>query len=489
MTYEGYLSSPPIPHKPSGPPVPQHPEITYEEFLASKRVLAPTVGFNVPRTDLNSSLFDWQADIVQWALEKGKAALLKATGTGKTLEELAWSDQVCRKADGDVLVAAPLCVSLQTQREGVKFGIPATVCRTQSDVKPGINITNYEMLEHFDPSHFKGIVLDESSRLKDRQSKTSVNLIERFARTPYKLCASATPAPNDYAELGSHAEFLDVMTKAQMLAMFFEHDGGNTAKWELKGHARKPFWHWMASWAVCLNTPSDLWYPNDDFILPPLNMQEHIVKVDQSIATEGMLFRCPDMSSTGIHKELRLTAHDRAMKVVELVKSKPHEQWLIWTNTNHEADVLKKLMPEVLEVRGSDKIEKKEQAILGFLDGNVQHLLSKPSIFGLGLNLQCCHNMVFYGMGYSFELVWQAIRRCWRFGQKYPVDAHIVIAETEGPVMEAQRRKQKQFEELQNGMVEAMRSEQLQARRTETNYDHGQRVIVPDWLVSESEAA
>lgn len=482
MTYEEFLSVPPIPHVPAGIPVPQPPPMPYERFLESKRILAPTRGFRVPREQLNQKSFEWQKDITTRALDVGKFATLQATGTGKTLIQLDWADQVCRKTDSDVLIAAPLCVSLQTKREGDKFGIPATLCRSRDDVKRGINITNYEMLKHFNPAHFKGIVLDESSRLKDRQSKTAVNLIEWFKDAPYKLAASATPSPNDHAELGSHAEFLDVLTRSQMLAMFFEHDGGNTAKWDLKGHARKAFWKWMASWSVCMNTPGDLGYPDDGFILPPLNIEEHIVKVDQSVATEGCLFRCPDLSSTGLHKELRLTAVDRAKRVVELVRAKPDEQWLIWTNTNHEADALKKMLPEVLEVRGSDKTEKKEQAILGFLDGNVQYLLSKASIFGMGLNLQCCHNMAFYGMSYSFELVWQAIRRCWRFGQLYPVNAHIVIAETEGPVLQAQRRKQRQFEELQKGMVEAMRDEQLKTSRKETNYGHFMKTQIPGWL-------
>jgi hypothetical protein len=458
----------------------------YQAFLDSKQVLAPTVGFDVPINSLNSNLFPWQARIVQWALEKGKAALFESTGLGKTIQQGAWADQVCSKSGGDVLMVSPLCVSGQTNREFTRFGIPSTLCRSQDDVKPGINITNYDMIQHFTPSKFKGIVLDESAKMKRRLGKTTINLIERFANTPYKLCASATPAPNDHSELGSHSEFLDVLTKSQMLSMFFEHDGGNTAKWELKGHARKPFWKFMASYAVSMNLPSDIGGDDTGFILEPLNLQEHIVKVDQSIATEGCLFRMPDMSSTGLHKELRLTAEDRARKVVELVKADPDTQWLIWTNTDHDADVITKLMPEILEVRGSHPRWKKEAAIEGFQDGNIQYLLSKPSIFGAGLNLQCCHNCAFYGLSYSFEQVWQAIRRCWRFGQKHRVNAHLVIAETEGPVLEAQKRKQRQFEELQGGMVAAMREQQLQLKRTATRYDHNMAVEVPEWLRSEA---
>lgn len=459
--------------------------VEYQEFLDSKQVLAPTVGFDVPRGSLNSNLFEWQGRVVQWGLEKGKAALFQSTGTGKTIEEGSWGEQVVTKSGGDVLLAAPLCVGAQSHREFTRFGIESTICRSQDDVRPGINITNYDMIQHFTPSKFKGVILDESSILKNRQGKTAINLIERFRDTPYKLCASATPAPNDHAELGSHAEFLDILTKAQMLSMYFEHDGGNTAKWELKGHARKPFWKFMASFAVSLNLPSDIGGDDTGFILEPLNLQEHIVKVDQSIATEGCLFRAPDMSSAGLHKEMRLTAEDRARKVVELVKADPDNQWLIWTNTDHDADVITKLMPEILEVRGSHPRWKKEAAIEGFQDGNIQYLLSKPSIFGAGLNLQCCHNCVFYGLSYSFEAVWQAIRRCWRFGQKHRVNAHMVIAETEGRVLETQKRKQRQFEELQLGMVAAMREEQLQLKRTATRYDHNIPMTVPDWMISE----
>jgi hypothetical protein len=383
----------------------------YQKFLDSKQVLAPAVGFDVAIPQLNSSLFPWQAKIVQWALDKGKAALFQSTGTGKTLEQGAWADQVCSKSGGDVLITSPLCVSGQTHRELARFGIDSTLCRTQDDVKRGINITNYDMLQHFTPSRFKGIVLDESSRMKQRQGKTTINLIERFAKTPYKLCASATPAPNSHDELGSHSEFLDVLTKSQMLAMYFEHDGGNTSKWELKGHARKPFWKFMASWAVCLNMPSDIGGDDAGFILEPLNLQECIVQVDQSVATEGCLFRAPDMSSTGLHKEMRLTAEDRAKKVVELIKANPTEQWLIWTNTDHDADVITAMMPEILEVRGSDPRWKKEAAIEGFQAGNIAYLLSKPSIFGAGLNLQCCHNMAFYGLSYCHDETTEILSR------------------------------------------------------------------------------
>jgi hypothetical protein len=271
-----------------------------------------------------------------------------------------------------------------------------------------------------------------------------------------------------------------------MLAMFFEHDGGETAKWSLKGHGRRPFWKFVASWAVCLLKPSDLGYDDEGFNLPPLHLREHIVEVDQSISTDGMLFRCPDMSATGIHKEMRLTCDDRARKVAELVREKPDEQWIIWCNTNYEADAMRAALPEVVEARGSDSQEKKEATVVRFLDGDIRWLLSKPSIFGYGLNLQQCSNMAFIGLSYSFEEMFQSVRRCWRFKQTQPVNAHIVAAETEGGVLSTIRRKEAQYEELQQEMNVAMREEQLAARHKATRYDHETEMEIPEWLARQT---
>jgi hypothetical protein len=275
------------------------------------------------------------------------------------------------------------------------------------------------------------------------------------------------------------------MTRAQMLAMFFEHDGGETSKWKLKGHGKKPFWKWVASWAVCLKLPSDLGYDDAKYILPPLNLIEHVVAVDQSIATEGMLFRCPDLSATGLHKEMRLTCEDRAAKVAELVCAEPDEAWLIWCNTNYEADAIKALLSTVVEVRGSDKPEKKEAALIGFATGEIDELLSKPEIAGFGMNYQHCARQAFCGLSYSFELMFQGVRRSWRFGQLRPVNVHIVIAETEGPVLETIRRKEAQYEELQAEMNQAMREEQLAQRAPKHKYEHTKRMKIPEWLTTQ----
>jgi len=463
--------------------------VTYQEFLLSKRIFAEPCGFEVSDSEINPMLFPFQRDIVRWALRRGKAAVFAHTGLGKGPIQLEWCRHVCEHErasvrGGTCLILAPLAVSQQFAREAAKFHIPVTICRERADVKAGgINITNYERMESFDLSQFDGVAMDESSCIKDWTSKTTQLLITQLVKTPYKLCSTATPSPNDHAELGTHAELLDVMRRAAMLAMFFEHDGGETSKWSLKGHGKKPFWRWVSSWAVCLKRPSDLGYDDIGYDLPPLRMYEHIVPVDHSIATDGMLFRCPDLSATGLHKEMRLTADARAEKVAELVGDKPNVPWLIWCNTDYEAEAVRKVLPGVFEVRGPDSQAKKESAILGFMDGQIDWLLSKLSIFGWGLNLQHCRDMVFVGLSYSFESIFQGIRRCWRFGQTQEVHAHIVCAETEGGVLSAIRRKEAQYEELQAEMNAAMKEEQLAARHKNVKYDHLMELEIPEWLL------
>jgi hypothetical protein len=454
----------------------------YQQFLASKRVLSLPCGFDVDESTINPMLFPHQRDIVKWACNRGKAAVFAHTGLGKGPIQLEWLRLVLAHAGGNGLLLAPLAVSQQFVREAAKFGIAVTLCKTQADVRDGINITNYERSDSFELEAFTAVALDESSCLKDWTSKTSQGLIERLAKVPFKLCSTATPSPNDHAELGTHAELLDVMTRSQMLAMFFEHDGGETASWKLKGHGKKPFWKFVASWAVCLNKPSDLGYDDALYRLPPLHMHEHIVHVDHSVNTDGMLFRCPDMSATGLHKELRLTCESRAVKVAELVRAKPDVPWIIWCGTNYEADAIKAALPEVVEVRGNDSQDRKEAAIMHFCDSPNDWLSSTTAIFGFGSNLQGCRDMAFMGIGYSFEQFFQGVRRCWRFGQTQPVNAHIVIAETEGAVLSAIKRKEAQYEELQHEMNEAMRDEQLTARHKAAKYGHVVEQEIPTWL-------
>lgn len=460
----------------------------YQAFLASKRVYAESCGFD-PILPINPMLFPFQQDIVRWALRGGKRAVFAHTGLGKGPIQMEWCRQVCAYTGNSTLILAPLAVAQQFQREAAKFHVEVNLCEDQSDVKPGINITNYDRFDKFDVEYFAGVAMDESSCIKDWTSKTTQTLIEKLRNTPFKLCSTATPSPNNHAELGTHAELLDVMSRTQMLAMFFEHDGGDTGKWALKGHGKKPYFKFVSSWAVCLKLPSDLGYDDSEFILPPLRMHEHIVPVDYGVATEGMLFRCPDMSATGLHKEMRLTCDDRARKTAEIVASKPDEQWIIWVNTNYEADAIRAALPKAIEARGSHTPKRKIEIIAGFLDQKIDWLLSKGSMFGYGLNLQCCHNMVFVGLSYSFETIFQCIRRCLRFGQMLPVDAHLVIAETEGPVLQSFKKKEAQYQELQAEMNEAMKEEQLLARHKKTRYAHEMSMEIPEWLVSQTEVA
>jgi hypothetical protein len=454
----------------------------YAGFLARKRILAEPSGFSVPSSSISSLLFPFQKQALNYDLEHGKAANFLHTGLGKGPIQMNWCAHVSEHAKGDTLIAAPLAVSQQFKRESVKFGIDMTVCETQEDVRPGVNVTNYERLKHFDLSRFVGIALDESSCIKDWTSKTTLDLTARLANTPYKLCSSATPSPNDHAELGTHSELLDAMRRAAMLAMFFEHDGGETAAWTLKGHGRRKFFEFVSSFAIAARKPSDMGFDDTGYDLPPLNLQEHVVSVDQSIATEGMLFRRPDFSATGLHKEMRLTAEDRAKHTADIVRANPNEQWIIWCNTDYEADALKRYLPGAFEVRGPDSPKKKEQAIEDFVSGNIKWLLSKTAIFGFGLNLQNCWNMAFVGLSYSFESMFQALRRCWRFGQTHEVNAHLVRAETEGPVMQSLRAKEAQYEELQDQMVAAMRDIQIARRYRPANYDHTMEMKLPAWL-------
>lgn len=455
----------------------------YRDFLASKRVLAPARGFDIPEDVISPLLFPFQRDIVRWAVKRGKAAVFAHTGLGKGPIQLEWSRIMARHTERPSLIAAPLAVAQQFMGEAEKFRINITACKTQDDVRPGVNVTNYERLDAFDLESFGAVAMDESSCIKDWTSKLAQTLIERLKNTPYKLCSTATPSPNDHAELGTHAELLDVMRRAAMLAMFFEHDGGQTSKWALKGHGKKPFWKFIASWAICIKKPSDLGYSDDGFELPPLHMHEHIVPVDQSVATEGMLFRCPDLSATGLHKELRLTASARAIKLAEIVQRDRGVPWLLWCNTDYEAKAIHAALPGVVEVCGPEKPEPKEAKLMGFARGEILEMLSKPEIAGWGMNYQHCWNMAFVGLSYSFESMFQAIRRCWRFGQTKPVNVHVIYAETEGPVLETIRRKEAQYNQLQTEMNIAMREEQLAQRSTQkSKYEHSRRIKVPEWL-------
>jgi len=435
----------------------------YNEFLESKTTLNNQYGIDIDIAAINTKLFPFQKDIVQWALKLGKSAIFAACGLGKTPMQLEWAYQVHKKTGEDIIILAPLAVTNQTKLEGGKFDIDVNICRSQFDVKPGINITNYEMLDNFQIDKFIGVILDESSILKNLLGKFRTSLIDRFSDTPFKLCCTATPSPNDYTELGNHAEFLNQCRYNEMLAQYFINDSARTNTWRLKNHAIRPFWEWVASWAACLNKPSDLGYDDIGFELPALNWLESIVQVDISGFHQGTLFANTNISSTNLFKNLRETIQPRAKRIAEIIDGS-QDYWLVWVNTNYEADVLKKALPQAIELRGSESVAEKERKLIGFTNGDFKIFITKPSIAGFGMNWQHCHNMAFVGINYSFEQSYQAIRRCWRYQQQQPVNVHVILAETEIGILNSVKKKAEAHQEMEKQMIELAKFEPKQKK-------------------------
>ena len=457
-------------------------ELEYSQFLQAKHVQAEPSGF-IPQRPINQKAFEFQRHIVDRGLRAGKFALFSECGTGKTLMQLEWADHVASYTGRDVLILAPLAVAPQTKEEGAKFGINVTLCRQQSDVRPGLNVTNYEMLKHFDASKFAGVVLDESSILKNFTGATKRLVMEMFDGTPYKLACTATPAPNDHLELGNHAQFLDVMGSNQMISRWFLNDSMKAGGYRLKHHAADDFWRWVASWSVCIEKPSDIGFSDDGWNMPALNIHQHIVPVDITAGAEGKLYRHADLSATGLHKEMRLTAGDRARRVAEIVNGAKSDPWIVWCNTDYEAAELINLLPDAIEVSGSDSLVEKERKLMAFTHGLERVIITKPKIAAFGLNWQHCASMAFVGLSYSYEAMYQAIRRSWRFGQQRPVQAHIVTAETEGPVLETIKDKQRKHLEMKAAMVNAMKTVGGQRGINQpTKYTPTKRMEIPAWL-------
>ena len=460
----------------------------YEDFLAGKQHIPPSCGFEVDKPAMNIHMFEWQKDITRWALRKGRAALFEECGNGKTIQQLEFADQVAKREGMPVLIVAPLTVGAQTLREAQKFGYSAAICRTQADVIPGINITNYEMLQHFDGRSFAGVVLDESSILKNYTGKMRNQIIEMFKDTPYRLSCTATPSPNDYMELGNQVEFLGIMSRTEMLATYFIHDGSDTSKWRLKGHAEDRFWEWVSTWAVVLTCPGDLGYPNDGYILPSMNMTEHIVEVKSD--GEYSRFGCEIAKTLTERRDARRASlRERCEQAAEIIAQNPDEQWVCWCDLNAESELLAEFIPNSEEVRGSDKPDAKEDALMRFANGSLRVLITKPSIAGFGMNWQQCHNMIFVGLSDSYEQMYQAIRRCYRFGQKRPVNVHIVTSAAEGAVKANVERKEQQAAEMKRNMVqytkEILRKDIRGQERIVIPYDPQIVMIVPDWVISE----
>ena len=459
-------------------------EISYEEFLKGKEFCAQSCGFEVEKEKINPNAFDYQKDIIAWACKKGKCAILTGCGSGKTLMQLEWSRLVHEDTRKPVLIVAPLSVVKQTQNEADKFGVGVVhICRTQEDVENGINITNYDMISHFDPSAFSGVCLDESSILKSYTGKFQNILTDMFCKTPYRLLCTATIAPNDYTEIGTSCEFLGIMNRTEMLATYFVHDGGETSKWRLKKAGTNKFWEWFATWAIYFDSPKDLGYKVEGYDLPELVIHKLFTR---SKPEDGTLF----VQLAETLEERRMARKDsldeRTDMAADLINKNEEDQCLVWCDYNDESAMLKKKIYNCVEVKGSDDPEYKAKASIDFAQGNIHALISKPSIFGFGSNFQSCHKMIFCGLSDSYERFYQAVRRCWRFGQKNNVDVYIILSEKEMNVLENITKKQKQMDEMQKQMTALMRdvtlSEIRHTTRIKTEYKPEQEAEVPSWI-------
>ena len=417
---------------------------SYLDFLQTKQKTHILSGFDVDEKKLNNKMFDFQKFIVKRALKAGKYAIFADCGLGKTLMQLEWANQVCKETKSKVLILAPLAVVGQTIQEGLKFGIDMA----------SIDVQNYEQLDNIDCSIYSGIVLDESSILKNFEGATKKQIIDSFISTPYKLACTATPSPNDPMELGNHSEFLDVMSRNEMLAMYFVHDGGETAKWRLKGHAVKMFYQFVGSWAIMLNKPMDIGFEMIGYDLPKLNLLENQIKTTKR--DNGILFNDAIISATNFNAELRLTKIERLDEVVKLVNDKPNENFIIWIKQNEEGEMLKKLLPDAVEVKGSDSNEWKKDKLLGFANNEFRVLITKTKIASFGMNYQNCRNQIFASLDFSFEGLYQAIRRSYRFGQKNEVNIYLITTDTMANVKQSIDTKQKQFEIMQYEMSKAV---------------------------------
>lgn len=464
----------------------------YSAFVAKKLSTVPPTGLgDLP--ELSAHLFSFQKDVVSWALRRGRCATFLDTGLGKSLVQLEWAKRVHEYTGRDVLILAPLAVAAQTVAEGARFGIDVALCREASDARPGLNITNYDRLHKFDASAFGGVVLDESSIIKNYSSRTLADLLSAFSQTPFKLACSATPAPNDYTELGTHAEFLGICTRTEMLSEFFCHDGGDTQAWRLKGHARDVFWKWVSGWAAMVRRPSDLGWDDDGYILPGLEFHDHVIAADvDATKATGLLFAEEAKSLTDRRAAKKGTVGQRVAECAALVNASS-DPWVVWCDLNAEGDALAKAIRGAVQVAGADDIDAKEERLMAFARGESRVIVSKVAIAGMGLNWQHCANMAFVGVNDSFEQQYQAIRRCYRFGQQRVVNVHIFSSELEGAVTRNIARKQadaeKMGEELSRWTREAMRSSVKGQARQTNDYSARREMVIPEWLKTEEVAA
>lgn len=452
--------------------------MSYAQFLETKRIVVRPSGVEIPADRLHPSLKPHQRDLALWGARKGRSADFAATGLGKTRTFVQRAALACRRA----LVVAPLGVARQTIEEAAAIGVDAVYARSQVGAPDrGIVVTNYEMVGHFDPDAFDGIVLDEASILKDHEAKTRARLIEMFRDTPYRWVATATPSPNDVAELANYAEFLGIMTRAEMLATWFVHDDQG---WRLKGHAREPFFRWLASWAMSLKRPSDLGHPDDGYVLPELSIRPVIVPTDY--VPEGQLFAT---GLKGIQDRARVrkgTVAERVAATVGLVGNEPDEPWTLWCGLNDEQDALAAALGDrCVSIFGSLDSEEKLARLDRWLSGDVPYLVTKPSIFGHGMNFQRCARLAYVGLSDSFEAYHQVNRRHWRFGQARPVHAYVVLTDLEEPIYANVLRKEREFEAMTDALVRHVgdfQREELGRFAHRDEIAHAQPMRLPSWL-------
>lgn len=451
--------------------------MSYTDFLESKSTVIAPLGKEIAISDINPLLYPFQRQLVQWAVRKGRCCLFADCGLGKTYMQLEWAWQM----GGKCLILAPLAVAQQTVAEGNLLGMDVTYVRDQSEVAGAqICISNYEMAEHFDLAQFNSVVLDESSILKNFEGKTRTRLIEMFQSTPYRLCCTATPAPNDITEIANHAEFLGLMTRQEMLATYFVHDDEG---WRLKGHAVNSFYQWMAGWGMMLKKPSDIGFNDDGYILPERSLTPVWIEGDaQKLAqANGQLFLTSLKGIQGRTVARRETLGPKVERAAAIINDSS-EQWIVWCGLNEEGRELHKAISDSVLVEGKDSIEVKTNRLMGFLSGEHRVLVTKTSISGFGLNLQRCHNMMFVGMNDSYESFYQAIRRCWRFGQKHPVNIQVVLSDIERPILEnvlaKQLRDWQMTEQLVGHIQEYEKAElgiaQVQKNNYRTNQTEGE---------------
>ena len=453
----------------------------YDNYVEGKIIEARPSGFECG--ELNPSLFPYQADIVRWALRRGKAALFESPGLGKSIQEWEFAKHTSDHTGMPAMIFAPLAVAEQMVTEAPTFGYNINICRSRDDVRIGINVANYEILHKFSPEDFGTIIADESSILKAGSfGKTAKALTEFASVIPYRLAATATPAPNDMDEILYHAEFLGIMREQEAKALFFVQDGNSSNKMRLKMNAVEDYYRWLASWAVALRRPSDLGYSDDGFIRPPVNYHQITIDLDSPVDT-GMLVAVEAIGINEQRKARNATMEKRVKATADIVNAS-NEQWLVWCDLNPESEALARAIPDAVEVTGSDSPEHKIDAMVGFKSGKYRVVVSKPSMWGFGLNLQHSHNMVFCGLGNSFEQYLQAIARQDRFGQQSIVNVFVVVSSADGAVVQNIKRKWAEHDRMYDQLIKhvTVYTDLKAGRRKESALAASKAIKVPTWL-------